>query len=65
MKPNSTIVCEGSFTFGDKIFKDHGAFGSITIPTAIEHSSNVFFYKLVLKIGLDNWTKYGKNAWFW
>lgn len=59
LKPNSTIPCEGSFRFGDKVFGDHGAFGSITIPTAIEHSSNVFFYKLVLKIGLDNWNKYG------
>ncbi len=60
MKPNSTIVCEGSFRFGDKVFKDHGAYGSIGFPTSIEHSSNVFYYKLVLKIGFDNWTKYGK-----
>lgn len=64
MKPNSTIVCEGSFRFGDKVFKDHGAFGSIGFTTSIEHSSNVFYYKLVLKIGLDNWTKYGKMLGF-
>lgn len=60
MKPNSTIPCEGSFKFGDKVFKDHGAYGSIGFATSIEHSSNVFYYKLVLKIGFDNWTKYGK-----
>ena len=60
MKPNSTIVCEGSFKFGDKVFKDHGAYGSIGFITSIEHSVNVFYYKLVLKIGFDNWTKYGK-----
>lgn len=60
MKTNSTIVCEGSFRYGDKVFKDHGAFGSIGFVTSIEHSSNVFYYKLVLKIGFDNWTKYGK-----
>lgn len=60
MKPNSTIVCEGSFRFGDKVFKDHGAYGSIGFATSIEHSSNVFYYKLVLKIGFENWTKYGK-----
>jgi len=64
LKPNSTIPCEGSFRFGDKVFGDHGAFGSITIPTAIEHSSNVFFYKLVLRIGLDNWSKYGQMLGF-
>jgi len=60
MKPNSTIVCEGSFRFGDKVFKDHGAYGSIGFPVSIERSVNVFYYKLVLKIGFDNWTKYGK-----
>jgi len=64
LKTNSTIPCEGSFRFGDKVFGDHGAFGSITIPTAIEHSSNVFFYKLVLRIGLDNWNKYGQMLGF-
>lgn len=64
LKPNSTIPCEGSFRFGDRTFGDHGAYGSITIPTAIEHSSNVFFYKLVLRIGLDNWNKYGQMLGF-
>ncbi len=64
LKPNSTIPCEGSFRFGDRVFGDHGAYGSITIPTAIEHSSNVFFYKLVLRIGLDNWNKYGQILGF-
>lgn len=64
LKTNSTIPCEGSFRYGDRVFGDHGAYGSITIPTAIEHSSNVFFYKLVLRIGLDNWTKYGQILGF-
>lgn len=64
MKPNSTIVCEGSFRYGDKVFKDHGAYGSIGFTTSIEHSVNVFYYKLVLKIGFDNWTKYGKLLGF-
>ncbi|MGH2574558.1 MAG: penicillin-binding transpeptidase domain-containing protein, partial [Ignavibacteria bacterium] len=60
MKLNSTISCEGSFRFGDKVFKDHGAYGSIGFVKSIESSVNVFYYKLVLKIGFDNWTKYGR-----
>lgn len=64
MKINSTIPCEGSFTFGNRTFKDHGAYGSIGFSRSIEVSSNVFYYKLVLKIGLDNWTKYGKEFGF-
>lgn len=64
MQPSSTISCGGSFQFGDRTFHDHGAYGPIGIPKAIEVSSNVFFYKLVLKIGLDNWSKYGKMFGF-
>jgi penicillin-binding protein 2 len=64
MNPSSTISCGGSFRFGDRVFHDHGAYGSIGIPMAIEVSSNVFFYKLILKIGLENWTKYGKMFGF-
>jgi penicillin-binding protein 2 len=64
MKPNSTIPCEGSFTYGDRVFGDHGAYGSIGFVTSIEKSVNVFYYKLVLKIGFDNWTKYGRMLGF-
>lgn len=64
MKPNSTIECGGSFTYGNRTFGDHGAYGSISFVPAIEHSVNVFFYKLVLKIGFDNWTKYGRMFGF-
>lgn len=64
MKPNSTISCEGSFKYGDRVFGDHGAYGSIGFVTSIEHSVNVFYYKLVLKIGFDNWTKYGRMFGF-
>lgn len=58
--PTSTIACEGSFKIGDRTFGDHGAYGSISVPVALEVSSNVFFYKLSLMIGLDNYNKYAK-----
>lgn len=64
MKPNSTIMCEGSFRFGDKVFGDHGALGNAGFVVSIEKSSNVFYYKLVLKIGLDNWSKYSSILGF-
>lgn len=64
MKPNSTIYCGGSFQYGNKVFKDHGATGNTGFITSIEKSSNVFYYKLVLMIGLDNWTKYGRMFGF-
>jgi penicillin-binding protein 2 len=60
----STIVCGGSFTFGNKTFADHGSYGAINIVKALEKSSNVFFYKLALQIGLDNYHKYGTMLGF-
>jgi penicillin-binding protein 2 len=56
--PRSTISCEGSFTYGGRTWEDHGAYGSITVVTALEKSANVFFYKLGLRVGLDNFSKY-------
>jgi len=60
MKTNSTIPCEGSFTYGDRVFHGVGGGGNVNFVNAITRSNDVFFYKLVLKIGLDNWSKYGK-----
>jgi penicillin-binding protein 2 len=60
----STISCGGAFRFGNKTFKDHGAYGSINVTRAIEVSANVFFYKLALMVGLDNYNKYGKMFGF-
>lgn len=60
----STISCGGSFQFGNRVFEDHGAYGSINLTKAIEVSANVFFYKLSLMIGLDNYYKYGKMFGF-
>jgi penicillin-binding protein 2 len=57
---HSTISCEGSFTWGGRTWEDHGAYGPITVVTALEKSANVFFYKLGLKTGLDNFDKYSK-----
>jgi penicillin-binding protein 2 len=60
----STIVCGGSFTYGDRTWEDHGAYGPINVVTALEVSANVFFYKLSLMIGLDNYNKYAKMFGF-
>ena len=56
----STIACGGSFQYGNRTFEDHGAYGSINVTRALEVSANVFFYKLSLMIGLDNYNYYSK-----
>jgi penicillin-binding protein 2 len=55
----STIACGGSFTYGNKTFSDHGSYGSINVTRALEVSANVFYYKLSLMIGLENYNKFG------
>ncbi len=58
LTPKSTIVCGGSFTYGSRTWGDHGSYGAINIVTALEKSANVFFYKLGLQLGLENYNKF-------
>lgn len=62
--PTSTINCPGSFTYGNRSFEDHGAYGNINVTRAIEVSANVFYYKMGLAVGIDNYYKYGKMFGF-
>lgn len=55
---NSVITCKGGYQFGNRFFKCHGSHGTTNVVSAIEHSCNTFFYKLILDIGLDRWAKY-------
>jgi len=60
----STISCPGSFVYGNRSFADHGAYGSINVVRALEVSANVFYYKLGLQVGIDNYYKYSKMFGF-
>lgn len=57
---NTTIGCGGSFHFGNRSYGCHGAHGSINYRRALQHSCNVFFYNLGLKLGLDKLAKYAE-----
>jgi penicillin-binding protein 2 len=58
------ITCGGAFRFGNKVFKDLHVHGSVNVVEAIQRSCNVFFYQLILKIGLDKFYEYGKRFGF-
>ena len=61
---NTTIFCNGGFTFG-RFFKCHGGpHGALTVTHAIEKSCNTFFYNLIYKIGLDRWSEYAHRFGF-
>ncbi|MGD0038326.1 MAG: penicillin-binding protein 2, partial [Bacteroidota bacterium] len=58
------ITCKGSFRFGNKVFKDMHVHESVNVIEAIQRSCDVFFYQLVLKVGLDKLSEYGKKFGF-
>jgi penicillin-binding protein 2 len=58
-----TIHCTGAYTYGRE-FKCHGVHGTVNVIQAIEKSCNVFFYQLVLKLGIENWADYSSRFGF-
>ncbi|MBQ6268986.1 MAG: penicillin-binding protein 2 [Bacteroidetes bacterium] len=61
---NTTITCTGSYTFGGRSYKCHGACGSVNVRQAIRSSCNTFFYVLGMRLGMENFEKYGKMFGF-
>ena len=58
------ITCRGSFWFGDRSFKCTHVHGKVNVISAIEKSCNVFFYQLILKVGLEKFAEYGRKFGF-
>lgn len=61
---NYRIQCTGGFRFGNRVYKDLHVHGSVNIVEAIQKSCNVFFYQLMLKVGFETWTEYGRRFGF-
>ena len=64
ISPSWTVTCGGSFRLGNKVFKDLHVHGTVNMVEAIQKSCNVYFYQLMLKTGLDNWSDYGAQFGF-
>ncbi len=61
---NWKVTCTGVFRYGNKIFKCEHVHGSVNVIDAIHRSCNIFFYQLMLKVGLDDWSDMGKKFGF-
>ncbi len=57
---NTIIDAPGALRFGRRVYHDHSrrGHGQINVLQAIERSSNVFFYKMGIKLGIDSMHKY-------
>lgn len=60
------IACEGSLRFGNRVFRcwDPRGHGSVNLVEAIQHSCNVYFYQVGLRIGLANLIREGNRLGF-
>ncbi len=58
--PNTVVNAPGVFYFGRRPYHDHlkGGHGNITVFEALERSSNVFFYKMGIALGVDKMFDY-------
>jgi penicillin-binding protein 2 len=58
--PTTIINCPGSMRFGRRDYHDslRGGHGNITVYEALEQSSNVFFYKMGIALGIDKMYNY-------
>ncbi len=60
--PYTIVSAPGKMWFGGRWYHDaeRAGHGNIDIMQAIEESSNVFFYKMGIQLGIDNIAKYAK-----
>ncbi len=61
---DTTIHCSGGIKLGYRYFKCHGAHGPVDVRRAIRFSCNTYFYKIALKLGLENIQKYAEMFGF-
>ncbi len=54
------VVCDGGVQVGDRYFKCMHHHGKLNLTQAIAQSCNVYFGKLGLEIGIDEWHRYGR-----
>ncbi len=60
VKPGTLVAAPGALKFGKRLYHDskRGGYGNINILEAIERSSNIFFYKMGIALGIDNMYRY-------
>ncbi len=62
--PDYTITCKGALFYGDRDFKCDHVHGKTDLIKSIEESCNVYYYQLILKLGLDRWNNYARKFGF-
>ena len=63
---NWTVNCPGYYKLGRRVFKCNrsSGHGKLNLEEALGQSCNVYFYKLMLELGLKKWSEYSRNFGF-
>ncbi len=66
ISPDLTFECNGSFKYGNKVFKcwKKGGHGRLNMMGALQNSCNVYFYQLGLRVGQESLIKYARDFGF-
>lgn len=66
MKPDDTIKCSGSYLFGGRRFRcwKSGGHGKMNVMEALQHSCDVYFYKVAETLGIDKIAEYAYRFGF-
>ncbi len=64
--PSERVFCPGYYRLGNRSFGcwRQGGHGTVNLLQAIEQSCDVYFYRMGLKVGLENWSNYSKRFGF-
>lgn len=64
--PEERVFCPGYYRFGNRAFGcwKKGGHGTVNLLQGVEQSCDVYFYRMGLKIGLENWAKYSRYFGF-
>ncbi len=56
LEGDEIIECSSHFPVGRRLFPEHGrhSYGQVDLPKALEKSSNVYFYQVGLRTGIEN-----------
>lgn len=66
MKPDDEVRCPGYYRFGGRNFRcwKHGGHGDVNVAEALQHSCDVYFYRVAEAIGIDKIAEYGFDFGF-
>ncbi len=62
--PETEFECTGVFDMGGRHFKCAHVHGVENLNEAIAHSCNIYFYNVILELGVDDWSSYAKEMKF-